>query len=435
MSIDGGGSDAGLGRTAPTRIARAVGLIALASVGCSPRGAASPPAPSTVPVTFFAIADPQINIPRWGAAGTEATIEMMNDLPGATFPFGGTIREPAGVVVAGDLVDDLENEANWVRYEALFDPAGQGRLRFPVFAGQGNHDVDVREQPFGVFNPTQMEFIARNRRRPGDLVFGPHGYHYSWVWGGVRLVQLNLFPGTTHRPVYDAPAPGNDPKGSLAFLQHVLEDRVGDSGQPIILIWHYGLRGWGLERWWLEEDLDRLARVLEGHNVLLILHGHEHRYERYRWRGYDVIMAPSPQYDRDPEQPQTASRPKGFLVFRITDDQLQMGYRTPDGWEATWSKPIGRPEPGRPGPVLPPVRLPGVPRVRLPGERAIPARLPNGTAAPRIEAVPAPRPALRSGSGEPPVPVLGVQVEVLVADRVLPDEVLVQLQPQARPVR
>lgn len=29
-------------------------------------------------VTFFALGDPQINIPRWGIAGTEQTIALMN---------------------------------------------------------------------------------------------------------------------------------------------------------------------------------------------------------------------------------------------------------------------------------------------------------------------------------------------------------------------
>lgn len=318
-----------------------VGLVL--SAGCSPAAPAERPGPQHVPVTFFAMADPQINIPRWGTAGTEQTIELMNTLPGQPFPWGGLVDEPVGVVVAGDLVDDIENPANWERYVQFFDPSGGSLLRFPVFDGQGNHDVDVRNQPFGTFNPTQREFIERNRRRRGDFVFGPDGYHYSWTWGGVRFVQLNLFPGTAHRPVYDASAPGNDPKGSLAFLRQVLTDQVGESGQPLILIWHYGLRGWGLEKWWLPEDLDQLAAALDGHNVLLILHGHEHRYERYQWRGYDVVMAPSPQYDRDPDQPETQSRPKGFLVFRITGDQLQMGYRTPEGWQASWSKPIVRP--------------------------------------------------------------------------------------------
>jgi hypothetical protein len=325
--------------------------LALAGACASGPGERRPvPAASTVaavsevlPVTFYAIANPQINIPRWGTAGTERTIDLMNALPGQPFPFGGTVGEPVGVITAGDLVDDLSNPANWELYKTFFDPEGKARLRFPVFDGVGNHDVNVRRQPFGEFNATQLEFIERNRRRPGAFVFDEHGYHYSWEWGGVRFFQLNIFPGTMHRPVYNSEAQGNDPRNSLAFLRRVLAEQVGRSGQPVVAAWHYGLRGWGREMWWLEEDLDSLAAVLDGYNVLLLLHGHEHRYERYQWRGHDVIMAPSTQFDRDPAEPETESRPKGFLVFRITEDELQMGYRTPEGWAETWSKPIRRP--------------------------------------------------------------------------------------------
>lgn len=318
-------------------------LAFLAACARSPVPGPGPSGPVTAPVTFFAIADPQINIPRWGTAGTEQTIDMMNDLPGAAFPFGGVVEEPVGVITAGDLVDDIDNPDNWALYKTFFDPEGRARLRFPVFDGQGNHDVDVRRQPFGVFNATQLEFIERNRRRPGRFVFDEHAYHYSWEWGGVRFVQLNIFPGNAHRFVYNGEATGNDPKNSLDFLRDVLASHVGDSAQPVVAIWHYGLRGWGREMWWLEEDLDSLAAVLQGYNVLLLLHGHEHRYERYQWRGYDVIMAPSTQYDRDPATPDAPSRPKGFLVFRITEDELQLGYRTPEGWAETWSKAILRP--------------------------------------------------------------------------------------------
>ena len=53
-------------------------------------------------------------------------------------------------------------------------------------------------------------------------------------------------------------------------------------------------------------------------------------------------MAPSPQYDRDLDRPETKSRPKGFLVFRIMEDEVQMAYRTPEGWIETWSKPLRR---------------------------------------------------------------------------------------------
>lgn len=311
-------------------------IAGCASATSSPRDPAAPPAG----VMFFAIGDPQINIAKWGTAGTDSTIVLMNALPGGAFPFGGVVAEPAGVIVAGDLVDDLRSAADWDYYRQQFDPEpGKAKLRFAAYEAMGNHNVNVRQAAPGGFNAQQQEFIARNHRRPGDFIYDEHGYHYSWEWGGVRFIQLNLFPGTQPRPVYDSPAVGNDPQGSLTFLQSVLREHV-KNGQPVVAMWHYGLRGWGLEKWWTPADLDSLAAVLDGYNVLLLLHGHEHRYERYQWHGYDVIMAPAPQIDRDEKQPEAVSLPKGFLVFRITRDSLQMAHRTAEGWQETWAKPL-----------------------------------------------------------------------------------------------
>lgn len=286
---------------------------------------------------FMAIADPQINIPKWGVEGTEEMIDIMNELPGEPFPFGGTVARPKGVLIAGDLVDALDNPENWKRYKTLFDPRGEARLRFPTYEGAGNHDLSGKVTG-GDFTYVEKALIERNRRRPTKLNLGPRGYHYSWDWGHVHFVCVNVFPGQQPRPVYDRPAPWNHPKSSLSFLQKDLAEHVGDSGRPIILMWHYGLRGWGLDKWWTEEDLENLARAIERYNVALILHGHEHRYERYQWRGYDVMMAPSPQFDRDPDDADSRSRPKGVLVFRVQNDSLQAGYRTPQGWEDTWEK-------------------------------------------------------------------------------------------------
>ena len=240
--------------------------------------------------TFMAIADPQINIPKWGTAGTEAMIDIMNELPAQEFPLGGVIGQPKGVLIAGDLVDSLGNRANWELYKTLFDPRGDARLRFPVYEGIGNHDLssDVIE---GSFTYVEEAFVGRNKERPGKLSLGPRGYHYSWDWGKVHFVCVNVFPGDQPRPVYGHPAPWNDPKASLAFLRADLAKHIGESNQPIILMWHYGLRGWGLDKWWTTDDLETLHEALHGYNVALILHGHEHRYERYEWQGYDVIMA------------------------------------------------------------------------------------------------------------------------------------------------
>ncbi len=307
--------------------------------GCAPVPARTAPEPPTAAprdsFTFFVIGDPQINVPRWGTAGTEATIDAMNALPGEPFPLGGTVDEPRGVLIAGDLVDDVGNPDNWELYTHLFDPGGYARLRFPVYEVVGNHDLGTELGP-GEWTYVQRELIQRNSRRPGHLSFGPNRYHYSWDWGSVHFVSLNVFPGTVPRPVYGKDAPWNDPKGSLAFLRSDLEEHVGASGRPVILMWHYGLRGWGLEKWWTPEDLDALAGVLRPYDVALILHGHEHRYERYGWEGYDVIMAPSPQIDRT--EGEAESRPKGFLVVRVEGDRLETAYHGPDGWEDAWSK-------------------------------------------------------------------------------------------------
>jgi hypothetical protein len=48
------------------------------------------------------------------------------------------------------------------------------------------------------------------------------------------------------------------------------------------------------------------------------------------WEGYPVIMCPSPQKDRDPKTPATASTAKGFLV----------AHHDASGWRETWSRPI-----------------------------------------------------------------------------------------------
>lgn len=58
------------------------------------------------------------------------------------------------------------------------------------------------------------------------------------------------------------------------------------------------------------------------------------------WEGYPVIMCPSPQKDRDPKTPATASTAKGFLVVRLTGGELQVAHHDASGWRETWSRPI-----------------------------------------------------------------------------------------------
>lgn len=300
-------------------------------------GAASVP---TEEVTFYVVADPQIHLEKWGTAGTEATIETINELPGKPFPFGGTVGEPRAVLVAGDLVDVVDDPRHWKVYKSFFDPNGRARMRFRAFECIGNHDLSP-ESAEG-FSVVQREFIERNRSRRGDEQFhyDAHGYHYSWDWGRLHLVNLNLFPGNQHRPVYDREARWNNPVRSLDFLREDLGARVGASGRPVVLMWHYGLRGWGLEKWWLPEDLTALRKTIDPYNVVLILHGHEHAFAQYTWEGYPVFMCPSPQLDRNPKTPEVPSTAKGFLVVRLRDGELQLAHHNAKGWAETWSRKV-----------------------------------------------------------------------------------------------
>lgn len=296
-------------------------------------------APAAEDVTFFVTSDPQVNIPKWGTAGTEHTILVMNGLPGQAFPFGGTVEEPRGVLVLGDLVDDIANRENWARYQRFFHPDGQAMLRFKAIEVIGNHDLDGKLTDGG-FSYVQRDVIARNQTRAGEFSYDQDKYHYSWSWGPLHLVNLNVFPGDVPRPVYDRPAPWNDPHRALTFLKQDLAARVGTSGRPVIVMWHYGLRGWGREKWWTLDDLAALRDVLKPYNIALILHGHEHSFAQYQWEGYDVFMAPSPQKDRDAKDPSVDSTPKGFLVVRLTGDRLQVAHHQVTGWAQMWEKRI-----------------------------------------------------------------------------------------------
>lgn len=301
--------------------------------------AGRPEAVASTGFTFFAIGDPQVNIPKWGTAGTEKTIDAMNALPGQPFPLGGVVDAPRGVLIAGDLVDDTTNPANWSLYKTLFDPRGKAKLRFPAFEGAGNHDFDM-QRGYAQWSYVQRDVIARNTQRAAKVSTDASGYHYSWDWDDVHFVCLNVFPGDEWREVYNRPMMWNDPKGALAFLRRDLHERVGTSGRPVVVYWHYGLRGWGLDEWWLPRDLDALKDVLAPYNIALILHGHEHRYERYTWAGYDVVMAPSPQFDPDRAKGEQDGRPKGFVVARMTRDTFEMANWTPTGWQDAWRKTL-----------------------------------------------------------------------------------------------
>lgn len=296
-------------------------------------------------ITFFAMGDPQYG--GGEADKNDWQIAALNTFPGTLWGewladgsetgfrwIGEAVGEPLGVLIAGDLTKNGQ-DGRW----SLFGESDEigsfvrdygltgedGKLRYPVFEGYGNHDLDTLEDwwYFGAA-PALDEVASRNEQRKEmepSLGFSPPLAHYLWEWEGVHFLHLNLYPGEAPA----APAQGDrSPLSSLSFLEGVLADRVGDSGRPVVLIHHYGFDEFGSqERWWTEAEREAYAEVIAGYNIVAIIHGHVHNTRKeshYTWKGYDVYNVGTPFGEQG-----------HFTVFRIVDGWLQAG-------DVAWSR-------------------------------------------------------------------------------------------------
>ena len=162
---------------------------------------------------------------------------------------------------------------------------GSGRV--PVYACAGNHDGE----PSG---PQRQGLVTRNcqfARRGHFAAISTNGVHFALNWSGVHFLCLNLCPADTtdaETPFkYGKPGPGswNDPQGALTFLEDYLARHVGSSGEPIILMHHYGFDGFSLNDWywWTPKQRRALYELLKDYNVAAFFHGHNHHAEHYRW--------------------------------------------------------------------------------------------------------------------------------------------------------
>lgn len=280
--------------------AAAVVLAVLLFMGCDFNGVGSADAEAMrlsprqltggTDVTFFVAADT-----HFGHEGIDKLnarqIAAMNALPGTAMPAGaGVVRNPLGVLIAGDLTD-RGRSAQWQQFVEHYGLTGSdGLLNYPVYECTGNHD--------------RKSFISRPvldavRKRHGDLV-------YSWDWGDVHLVCLDLYPDASN----------------LRWLKRDLA-KVGRT-VPVVLYFHYSILG-PYSDWWSAGEKEAFRKAIDGFNVIGIFHGHYHGSMRYKWRGYDVYNVGSPRHGRH-----------SFAVVRVTDTTMAVASmnwgRTRWGW-------------------------------------------------------------------------------------------------------
>ena len=316
------------------------------------------PSPSTVlakdeVVTFFATSDSHYeavqNVDR--NERNLATIERMNALPGTPWPAelgGGKIGRPGGVCVLGDLIDDGdkagETEIEWRHFEEQFGLDGtDGRLHYPTFEGWGNHDgPPAAFIKHGFSLQAQLKRRNQTRREKGWLSnVSENGLHYSWDWGGVHLVQMNLYPADRQHPKVRYSLPWHDPQGALAFLKDDLRDKVGRSGRPVIVMAHCGFD----TDWWVADDWKAFYQAVKGFNLITYVHGHSGTgIKKWKPEGEELAL----------DIVNTGQTEKGFFVVEVSHDRLRVAFQykqdpkeTKDpewAWKYLLEKPISWPE-------------------------------------------------------------------------------------------
>lgn len=271
-------------------------------------------------LTFVFTSDPQFcgnsvsrirSCQRWGRKDSfvDWQIAGINRVTEYSWPrnwrtrFGaeGTFDAPLGVVLGGDLTESAGGfigrnggGSQWRLFTDRYEHDRNGAVRFPVYVGLGNHDLEIeprdRRLPRNLYRDRMWDYVSQRHSGTNAPVsvddFDPESRSYSWSWGGVHLVQLHRFAGDTR---HELPS-------SLPWLRQNLKRHASD-GRPVILFQHYGFESGnsiGSNRRsrskWTRQEMSQFEEVIEGYNILGLFHGHDHWSQRpYQWRSYDVF--------------------------------------------------------------------------------------------------------------------------------------------------
>jgi hypothetical protein len=288
---------------------------------------------------------------------TRSQLDTMRALVGQPYParheWGslnlGDVAVPRGLFILGDLTDGHKDLAvqqeQWASFDRLLPALGVpfGGRMVPVLACAGNHDGALE-------GPTRLGLIRRNRELAETrhvAAISTNGVHFALNWNRVHFISLSLCPADTtdaETPFkYGKPGPGswNDPQGALSFLREYLDRHVGGSGEPVVLMHHYGLDGFSLNdwNWWTPRQRRALYELLAGYNIAAILHGHDHHAEHYRWpdpkrHASDLEFFFNGQVPANPRRYDVVSCGPVCWVIRVHNDQfIAAHFRGPD-WSA-----------------------------------------------------------------------------------------------------
>ncbi len=260
------------------------------------QGSSSPRPRGPLDVTFFVTADTHLGhsakLPartRLNPGARPKTVDLgevhqhivgeMAAMSGRAYPsaIGGSVGRPRALLVAGDLTESGQPH-EWQQFLRYYGgSSADSGVPLPVFEVIGNHDR---------VGPAAQSACQR------------HGGCAYAVWlDGLRVIALS---------------DGPDAQG-LALLRSELA-RLGPR-TPVVLFFHYPLLGpFSGRRWFSDGDhRDELRRVISGHRIVAIFHGHFHGSGHYRWHGYDVYNVGSAKH-----------RYRSFAVAHLSDERLSV---------------------------------------------------------------------------------------------------------------
>lgn len=335
-----------------------------AAAGLTPRLAAAdaPPAPGVA--SFFLVGDTHYcamkedfrRMSEISAAYNARLVDWLNRLPGTGRPpetGGGVVPPVAGVIHAGDIVDNGDKgppvlklaDTEMAAFVADWGlNGGDAKLKWPVREVHGNHDA-----PHGD-TVVISEIKARNRRRAGIVNVSDNGLHYAWDWAGIHFVALGIVAG-------DAPAVTRKrryaPLGSLPFLQADLETNVGRSGRPVVLVHHVDLHRYSSavpdekvrHHEWDYGDAQAFYETIKPYRIAGTLCGHTHVRNLLRWDGTgDVKTAAGVPFLNTDNAAHFGSPAQAFLHVEIDARETRVReFATKDGWQTgAWTPQVWR---------------------------------------------------------------------------------------------
>ena len=277
--------------------------------------------PGARDITFVAFGDPQavdladpacMRDAQYADDQMDLTRAAINSVDAHVWPAGaGFYREGAahdhirGVVIAGDLTQagsesfpaGVATCREYTRYRQAFGRCGdEGRLRFPVYDGYGNHDYPGYPSPGDATKHPVLDYLDRITadHRPGAAADhfddpSPGTGHYAWRWDDVWFVQLNLKVGTADEIVEKSGVSRvMDPQSPRRFLIDFLSSRSDSKSRQIVLITHYGMSSGRFTKAEKQAFCDVLDDARRGQGVfsgvklafdwpvIANLHGHTH---------------------------------------------------------------------------------------------------------------------------------------------------------------